>query len=539
MAFLLLLHPMNVVGAVVLTAPRETVLEIQTSTDSDCCGNEPQVQGTLDQQPSAPASQTQGAGQSKAASTAEAYQTYLKDDIVRRRQTDPGATIEVGRGGFLYVYVAIMAKKLKSSFLLAAEDSRTDQQVGSTPSSSGTTSLTQKGGVPTVLGFAVENGALTQSISGTTVTFRGTPMGIIKALEKKGYMQSFEEIQSQAFTRFFNNLSFSVSFDTSRGNNQPSAQGSSQPAANVFTGDKQQLSEFTIRYNLINHRDPRGKFYNKKWVEFFHDDLPTLSSTLTQLNNVFLLKDPPRFKNQALQNWFLSAHETIRRTGIDQVDQALQQEFATIPADKLTQEELTALQVFATSFENYVSVADDLVSEINKAAVITLQYTDTRNVNTPNLSNFMFIAEGGTPTLDATFNGSATTFDKLPMGVTNRVRDFQLSGEVDKSLNNVMGLSKVILFASARFQHFFVDLPNPAAMMAAGTTPMTTMTIPNTKGNMAVAQFGLKIPLKDTGFSIPISFSVANRTDLIKEKEVRGNIGFTFDFNTLFAKLKP
>ena len=33
--------------------------------------------------------------------------------------------------------------------------------------------------------------------------------------------------------------------------------------------------------------------------------------------------------------------------------------------------------------------------------------------------------------------------------------------------------------------------------------------------------------------------SFANRTELIKEKEVRGNFGFTFNLDSLLARFKP
>jgi hypothetical protein len=52
-------------------------------------------------------------------------------------------------------------------------------------------------------------------------------------------------------------------------------------------------------------------------------------------------------------------------------------------------------------------------------------------------------------------------------------------------------------------------------------------------------QIKLVIPIKNSGVRIPFSLSFANRTELIKEKEVRGNFGFTFDLDTIFAKFKP
>src|SRR4051812_44345931 len=57
------------------------------------------------------------------------------------------------------------------------EDARTDKQVGSPGNSPGSGSVVSKGSVPAILGFAVENGALTQEVNDTTVTLRGNLVG--------------------------------------------------------------------------------------------------------------------------------------------------------------------------------------------------------------------------------------------------------------------------------------------------------------------------------------------------------------------------
>ena len=51
------------------------------------------------------------------------------------------------------------------------------------------------------------------------------------------------------------------------------------------------------------------------------------------------------------------------------------------------------------------------------------------------------------------------------------------------------------------------------------------------------AQAKLTIPILD-GIDLPISFTVANRTELIKETDVRGKIGFTFDVARIADRFK-
>jgi hypothetical protein len=52
-----------------------------------------------------------------------------------------------------------------------------------------------------------------------------------------------------------------------------------------------------------------------------------------------------------------------------------------------------------------------------------------------------------------------------------------------------------------------------------------------------IGQLKLTIPLFD-GISLPISLSVANRSDLINEKTVKGRFGFTFDLTKLMLRPK-
>jgi hypothetical protein len=114
------------------------------------------------------------------------------------------------------------------------------------------------------------------------------------------------------------------------------------------------------------------------------------------------------------------------------------------------------------------------------------------------------------------------------MGMKKRIRDFNFSGQVDYKVGSLLGFGDVTFFLSGRYERQMENAMDPM-----GTVVMST------KGDIAVGQIGMRIPIKGTGLKVPISFSFANRTELIKEKEVRGNIGFTFDLDTLFSNVKP
>src|SRR2546421_13018343 len=94
--------------------------------------------------------------------------------------------------------------------------------------SSGTTSLVVKGGMPSVLGWATEHGAAVASRDGTDVTFRFNPVGTIEALAGAGYISSYEKTEDDPLVKFFRNTSVGVTFDTTRGTDQPTLVGRKQ-----------------------------------------------------------------------------------------------------------------------------------------------------------------------------------------------------------------------------------------------------------------------------------------------------------------------
>ena len=74
--------------------------------------------------------------------------------------------------------------------------------------------------------------------------------------------------------------------------------------------------------------------------------------------------------------------------------------------------------------------------------------------------------------------------------------------------------------------------PQPAAPVMAGAAIAP-------KGHLIVGQAKLTIPLKG-GAKIPLSVTLANRTELITEKKViaRANFGVTFDLDAFAAAVR-
>src|SRR5205085_507175 len=121
------------------------------------------------------------------------------------------------------------------------------------------------------LGFAVENGGLTRTVDGTTVTFRGNPVGLVEAFQKTGFIPSYQDSKS---TELLRKLSFSVSFDTSRGN-----------TPGTLLANRQQLSSYSFRYEFKNDRDPRNKKYADEWAKLVEIIAKAPIFTVEYVNN--------------------------------------------------------------------------------------------------------------------------------------------------------------------------------------------------------------------------------------------------------------
>ncbi|HWP56179.1 MAG TPA: hypothetical protein VN476_18745 [Pyrinomonadaceae bacterium] len=438
------------------------------------------------------------------------------------------------------LFPILVAKLLKANsnesfvtFVTEATEARTDQQVGAGPGSQGTTSLVVKGGVPYLFGLAVENGAATQSQSDTTITYRVNPAGAINLLGKKGFITGFQQDQSDPFMKFLGKTSLGFTFDTSRGN---------QPG--VFTGDKQQLSAFSARVEFVNDRDPRLKKYERAWESFVATEMVKLSNVISAtsfaLNDWGTTTTPESFKDPALQAWLEQTNIAISSAfsnasagdRVEIVATVIRQRADLLPVDLVSNETKAALINFARQYSEYTQKKNDLLKRIASGKIFTLEYTNSRATNAPDTSNFNFIAATGPGgKVDLTANGSLTFFNKVPAATAlvpkpGRIRDFQFAGQVTVPFK--FGESQFDFWFSGRYERLVEN-----ASTVAGTI------IPGTKGDIAVGQFGLNIPIKSLGIKFPVSVTFANRTELIKEKEVRGNIGFTFNWDTLFSRLKP
>jgi len=415
-----------------------------------------------------------------------------------------------------YMVLVIRSNNEPLRLLQQFEDERADKQIGATSSASGTTTLISKGTVPKILGVAVENGAVSETQSGTTATFRANLGGAIRAAASKGFFELTPD--DDPALNVLNRLSFSVSFDTSRGNILD---------ANTLTADKQQLSQWTGRLQIVNRRDVQGKAAMVKWRErVFPISIATAVRTIATT------------KDTGLDNWIAgtaSAINAVLAAGgrthdqrVADVEAELRRREALFPTDaQLTPEMAAAFNGYSTAAVSLIQRRHDLLNELAKGALVSLEYTNDRPVLAPTTSNVRLVVEAG-GSVDVTANVSVTLFNTIPFGANRALQDVEAGGQLDLKLGSATTTGAFTLSFAGKYEHQFENSFSDAGIM-----------IPNTTGTIAIGQVKLTIPIKGTGIRIPVSLTVANRTELIKENVVRGNVGLTYDLDSVFARFKP
>ena len=457
-------------------------------------------------------------------------------------------TVESSAGGpILHLVAGQLVDKEAYKTLAAVMAVSTGTQVGSTSDSGGSTSVATKGLVPTILGLAVEHGAITEDVNDTVATFRVSPAGIVKALQGKGLLDIYHDYSREPGFRFVSRFSAAASFDTSLGD-----------SPGTLLANEQQLTAWSVMVSLLNHRDPRAKGYGKEWRELAKQKGTALIAARAALDD-------------ALQKWptFTTWQDALAARVRREVDGPWAQDgntrAATARFKAILESELPALAEFAApepsvnvamsayvaQLTTVVAARNDIYAYANEGAIASFDWTTTRDENLPDIYTLTGIyANSFTRSRkdDFTANAALRFYRDAPSGTDRRFKDFSLSAQWDRPVGRAFEIP-FIFTAAARYQYIPEDIPVPATalivpdtagdtaaqMPAAAAAPAGSAIAP--KGHLILGQAKLTIPLK-SGMRIPLSVTFANRTELIEEKDVRANFGVTFDLDAFVAAVK-
>ena len=406
------------------------------------------------------------------------------------------------------------------------EEGRIDKQVGATGGSSGSTSLVSKGSVPALLGFAVEAGSLYQSISDSVVTFRLNPAGLARALAAGSYVLAGTPPDESALEQVFSRLSVSGSFDLQQG-----------ASPGVFTGERSQLREASARFNIINQRDPRHPSHAES-VQELSGRTRELVATVQDLFN--LLEDMPGY-----DDWRITSATMLADVDLAN-DAALMEALTEIGDDfsrRFGSEE--RFQQLASSMvetiDSYRTVRDSVFAGIANGSTFAFEYAFSRmplpeealssfpvGATVPDLSTARLILSSPIGNVgEATVNGSITIFNSTLPQMQGSLRDVQVAVSVDLRLPEIQSVGRPVL-TIAGLGAFLHQQPFGVNVTLQG--------VDTADGAIGVFQTKLTFPAGKSGVRIPLSITVANRSEFNTKSEVRGAIGLTFDMDKLFSR---
>ncbi|MEO7192084.1 MAG: hypothetical protein ABI051_13615 [Vicinamibacterales bacterium] len=418
--------------------------------------------------------------------------------------------------------------------LLQALLARADKQLGAGSSAAGSTTLASKGLVPEILGLAVESGAINRETSGTTVTLRVTPMGAVKALQGNGLLDIYRDYSRSAGARLAARVSVSASFDTSRG-----------ASTGTFTASGNQLSAWSVRAKLVDGRNPASPTYQDVWQNVLRDPASRPYA------------DAVAAIDRALATWpaFVAWEEALTAATDARVDRPFAQDRDVAKAERafrtLLEEGLPRLSALTHTPPEVVQALDAYVASltmvqrgieqvyafVGHGPVATLDWTTTRAIGLPDLYTLTTVFEtalGQARRTDFTVNATASGYRTRPAHAERSFKSFDLTGQVDRPLGKVRSASAIFTVAG-RYSYMPHDTQAPAAALTSGSgdaLAAAAMTAP--KGHIGVLQLKLTIPVQG-GIKIPFSITASNRTELIKEKDVRASFGMTVDLDSLIG----
>ena len=471
---------------------------------------------------------------------------------------------------FLYFLVGDkLAQDRFQRFVQLLQAGRMDQQFGSGANSSGSTSLVSKPSTTAVLSAAVETGALTQSSNGgPETTFRGNAVGIGRMFfgeEPFPFCPPKQISCDSPFVKALNGLNFSISVDNNgqktttvpiSGSATPPPAGSMPPAVPSsvdLASNSTRVSAWSLRYGFYNHRNPNDQKYRAAYDQALRDGSAELVSAAGALLEKFRTLNALE-TSAAYQKWLKDATAHMVALGPGTDDSRLADQLSSQLNDlkvilrginpDFENEAIQALE----SLDVYFSTRQQMLATIKGGGnMFTFEYTNNAPLNSPRTSDFRLIfAWQPAPRVMLTLNGAGTIYNTLPTGVTvGRWRDAQVAGQVDIAMGQLGTVTTPIVSAAGYFQYM-----HDPALITIGTgdlAPNTNIQLPGNavtllgvRGNIAIGQVKLTFPLRNSGVSIPLAVTWANRSDLLPSNgvDVTAHFGLSFNMDGLLSTTK-
>jgi hypothetical protein len=427
------------------------------------------------------------------------------DTIAELKTTQGPARVSVATGDVdsINFIVTHALPEMRAELVALLENQRVGKQVGAPVLPSGTTSLVAKGDTPSVLGFALEHGLVTGTKTRNNVTLRGNLVGLIEGAARGIGVTASDRLE----TRLLRKLSFSASFE-------PTTAGA---AADDGIDDADRLSAWSARLDLLNRRHAQDRFHRTAWGTFVRSAGQALSDATNQAK--IALDGDPQYRE-----WSRATAVAINAATNETVEEVFLDRLAVFRGLTLAPQTRTAFARAAVAYVSYLKQRQELLDGIARAAVVSVEYTNSRTRDLPYTSNFRLIADGSIIGGSVTGNFALTLFDGDKPPGAGSIRDVQGAFQYDVTLKSANPTAPPVLLSLAlKGQWLAEDVMLKEALF------------PDTKGTVLTGQLKVTVPIGDSPIRLPISVTYGNRSELIKEKLVRGQVGLTFDVDALLA----
>ncbi len=466
-------------------------------------------------------------------------------------------------------------------------------QVGSGSSAGGTTNLVSKNLSSEVLSVASEYGGVTQSSSGQTTTFSGTLASVPLSVESRtgtplfglcsaGYTHCIRPETLDRLGRFSYGVGVGTGGGSAGSGTASAASGSAQSVSLSSAGSSSaySLSQVTGKFAFLRQLPTASALA----AAAKNIDATIEQQTETQANKLTaLLASIDQSKGAAVQ------------ANLEQAAQALFDGFATDPETAWNTAALRltlAAKAVNPGYLDQVAAYLQAIAEYSAqeemaysgALKPTLSFEYDFNLPTQQPTNSVFkvvaswiltkSANTATPrkvankTADPpdapsprspasptstktntttgwtlTLNAASSIYNTQPSAsipTARRLRDIQIAGEADYKFPKSLPVLGAPTFCGAFYYQdqtsaAILNVPItglPITGLATGTKQVFTRT-----GPIDVGQFKLSFgSSSSSGIRVPLAFTVANRTELLQGMDVKGQIGISYDFDSLLSK---
>ncbi|HLG54843.1 MAG TPA: hypothetical protein VI485_05905 [Vicinamibacterales bacterium] len=417
----------------------------------------------------------------------------------------------------------------------AVEQARTDVQAGASASSSGSSSLISKGSGPSYFAAAVENGALLKSASATTTTFQGNLIGIFDALNAKGYAEDYEDAK---VTRFLRRLSFSFTLRNTNPEAAPEPTDTAPDAAGLTDTIRRQVEQFDQRLEQYSARAIVGRNRRDPRDEANLTALQKLMSTRGQQLLEALDEALADLSSDEYDAWITDSVRELKAVPLPFLEGTIVKRLNLLC--DIANEKVPAFQDHAVSayqaYSAFLSARSTILDAIEKRPLLSVEYVHQRQTLEAGWSTYRFIGEGQKGRWDLTANAAYTRYHHRPESGGSLFRDFQIGAAADRPLGNpaLRGQSTGPFANAVLSIAFLYERLSESATVVFGDR---TLSVP--PGNLYLGQLRVTLPMGAAGVKMPVSVTFSNRTELIEEKQVRANAGFTFNFDAVAAAIRP